>query len=111
MESHLPPMVLYAMLALAVAVTAKATEQVVSKGTLFRGRRWLMRLVHVPVLLAWLHLGIFLIRELVVTKASVDWFGYASLVVHAVVLAFVGLVCVLTYHSQFRQWRLGSVPP
>lgn len=111
MDGHLPLMALYAILALAVAVTARATDQEVREGELFRERTWLLRLLHLPVLLAWMQLGAFLLRELYVTRTSASWFDLVSLIVHLVVLGLIGLVCICTYYSQFRQWGEGSAAP
>jgi len=55
MNAHLPPMDFYGILALAVAVTARVTEKDVREGRLFRGRPWLLPLLQVPVVMAWLH--------------------------------------------------------
>ena len=108
MDGHFPPMALYAILALAVAVTAKVTESGIHAGMPIQGRWWLFRVLHLPVLLAWLHLGAVLVRELFVAGPSIDWFGHVGLVVHAAVLGLVGLVCMYTYRFQFHQWRLSS---
>ena len=55
MNAHLPPMAFYGILARAVAVTTRVTEKDVCEGKLVRGRPWLLPLLQVPVVRAWLH--------------------------------------------------------
>ena len=108
MDSHLPPTAFYVILALAVTVTARVNDKDVLNGALLRRRPWLVGLLHVPVLMAWVHVGYFLVAQLAVTK--MPWYspGYIHLVIHMVVVGFVGMVCVCIYLSQIRQERLDS---
>lgn len=101
-------MVLYGVLALAVAVTTKVTEKDVRDGKFFRRRPGLLLLLHVPVLLAWLHVCFFLAIQLVVAKVPWNTLEYAHLVIHALVLLLVGLVCIFTYGLQLHRWRSDS---
>ena len=50
MDGHVPPMVLYGVLALAVGVTGKVTEKDVRDGKLLEQRPWLTLVLHAPVL-------------------------------------------------------------
>ena len=60
-NARLPPMAFYGILALAVAVTARVAEKDVPETGLIQGMSWLLPLLHVPVVMAWLHLWIFLL--------------------------------------------------
>ena len=53
---------------------------------LFRGRPWLIPLLHVPVVMAWLHVCIFLRWELAVAKVSLGWPEYMHMVIHTFML-------------------------
>ena len=108
MDAHIPPMAFYGILALAVAVTARVTEKDVREGRLFRGRPWLLPLLHVPVVMAWLHVCIFLLWELAVAKMSLGRPEYIHMVIHTFILGFVGAVCGCTYIVQIRQGRFDS---
>ena len=108
MDAHLPPMAFYGVLALAVGVTAKVTEKDVREGQLLQGRPWLLRLLHVPVGMAWLQVCIFLVSQLVVARISLGWPEYLHVVMHTFVLGFVGAVCACTYDEQLRQRRVDT---
>lgn len=108
MDSHIPSMVLYGVLALAAGVTAKATEKEVRDREFLRQRPWLMLVLHVPVLLAWLHVCFYVAAELVATKMPWNTIEYAHLAIHAFVLALVGLVSIFTHGVQLHQWMTDS---
>ena len=75
MNGHIPPMVLYGVLALAIGVRGKVTEKDVSDGKLLRQRPWLMLVLHAPVLLAWLHVCFYVLAELTEprVRAGAGW--------------------------------------
>ena len=89
-------MVPYGVLALALAVTAKVLEKDVRDGKWFKLRPWLMLLSHVPILLALLPAYIYLAVQLTVAKVPWDMFEHVHMVIHALALAFVGLVLIVT---------------
>ena len=89
-------------------MTAKVTEQDIRSAKLLKQSPWLMSVLHVPVLLAWLHVCFYLAVELAVPEMPWDRVECAHLVIHAVVLAFVGLVSIFTYGLQLHQWRTDS---
>ena len=107
MDSHLPPMAFYGVLALAVAVTARVTEQV-REEKLFQRRHWFLWLLHVPALMAWLHVCLYLWSQLIVTMLPRGGFDGVNLMIHALVLGFVGLTFIYTYVSQLVRWRSDS---
>lgn len=108
MTGHIPLMALYGVLALAVAVTAKITESNFRNRELFQRRPWLMLVLHVPVLLAWLHVCLYLVYELVVAKMPGNRMEYVHLCIHSLVLLCVGLACMFTYALQLYEWRSQS---
>ena len=108
MDGHIPPMVLYGVLALAIGVTGKVTEKDVSDGKLLRQRPWLMLVLHAPVLLAWLHVCFYVLAELFAPKMRWNTVEFAHVAFHAFVLAFVGFVCMVTYALQLHHWRSDS---
>lgn len=108
MDGQLSPTALYIILALAITVTARVTDEDVLKGELLQQRPWLVVLLHFPVLMAWVHVGLFLADQLVVAKMPWDTREYIHLVLHMVVVGFVGLVCVCTYWSRIRHGRIDS---
>ena len=108
MDSHLPPTALYVILALAVTVTARVTDRDVRQGALLQQRPWLVGLLHVPVLMAWVHVAAFLACQLAAPKVPLAGPEYMHLVIHTVVFGLVGIVCGCTYVSQIRHRRFDS---
>ena len=108
MDSHLTPTVLYVILALAVTVMGRLTDRDVREVEFLQERPWLWVLLHVPVLMAWGHVGAFLADQLVVAKVPWDEPDYIHLVTHTVVFGLVGIVCGCTYVSQIRHRRFDS---
>lgn len=108
MDGQLPATVLYIILALAITVTARVTDEDVLNGELLQQRPWLVWLLHVPVLMAWAHVGLFLADQLAAAKMPWDSLEYIHLVMHMVVAGLVGLVCVCTYWSRIRHGRIDS---
>lgn len=108
MDTHLPPMAFYGILALAVAVTARVAEKDVREAGLMQGRPWLLRLLHLPVVMAWSHVWILLLWQLFVAKISWGWTEYINVAIHTAILGLVGAVCGCTYIVQIRQGRFDS---
>ena len=108
MDGHLPPTAFYVILGLAVTVTARITDRDVLDGQLLAKRPWLVSLLHFPVLLAWVQVGVFLADQLVVAEMPWDSPQYIHLAFHAVVVQFVGIVCACTYAPQLRRRRIDS---
>ena len=86
MDAHLPPMAFYGLLALLVAVTARVTEKDVRDGRLMQEKPWLLLLAHVPVVMAWLHVWIFLLWQSFAAKISWGLLEYINVVTHTTIL-------------------------
>ena len=105
MDGHLPPTAFYIFLALAVTVTGRLTDRDVREAEFLQKRPWLLGLLHVPVMMAWLHVAIFLACQLVAPTVPWDGPDYIHLAVHASVFGFVGIVCACTYAAHRVMWR------
>lgn len=100
MDGLYPPMALYAVLAVSVAVTARVTTE--SAGRLSQIKSWKMWLLHFPVGVAWLHLVVYLIWQLSLTDWTQGAFDQTHLMIHAVAVSSVGLAGGWIYYTAIQ---------
>ena len=97
MDGLFPPMALYAAFAVSVTVTARVTTG--SAGGDSQFRFWESWLLHVPVLVAWLHLLGYLFWRIGMTQR----FDRVNLIIHLAAMVTVGLAGTWIYFRQFSK--------
>ena len=106
MQYNLLPMALYAVIALAVAVTARLTVDDVRDRELSGQRPWLLwSLLHIPVLVALLHLCGYLFWQLLARGTERSGFEQVNLMIHTLAVVLVGAAGMWIYREQLLRCR------
>ena len=108
MDSLLPPTALYALLAVAVAVTARVTTE--SAGEHSRIKAWKKWLLHFPVVVAWLHLLCYLLWQLFLYDRPPEAFDRTNMIIHTMTLMSVGLAGGWIYMRPLSKHATGQAP-
>ena len=109
MQYDLSPLALYAVIGLAVTVTARLTVDDVRDRELSGQRPWLLwSLLHIPVLVALLHLCGYLFWQLLASGTERSGFEQVNLMIHTLAVMLVGAAGMWIYREQLLRFRLKS---
>lgn len=106
MEGLFPPMALYAVLAVSVALTAKAIAEGARGTTTIRS--WEPWLVYAPVFAAWLHILGYLFWRLFLADLPSSGFSRLNVIIHGVTLILAGLAGSSIFKKQLASVSSGT---